>query len=46
MWYIIIGIYLVISAIFALIFWFSLIAAKRSDEKDALDSSDNKPEDT
>jgi hypothetical protein len=42
MWCIILGIYLVISGFFALIFWFALIAAKRSDERNTPDLPENK----
>ena len=45
MWYIIFG-WLLISALFAVLFWFALIAAKRSDEKNRLDLSDADPKDS
>jgi len=41
MWYIVLGIFLLISALAAIFFWFTLIAAKRGDEKSVLDFSDN-----
>jgi hypothetical protein len=37
MWYIILG-YLIVSALFAILFWFILIASKRKDEEHAVDS--------
>jgi hypothetical protein len=39
MWYIILG-YLLVSALLAILFWLALIAAKRSDERSAINSSE------
>jgi hypothetical protein len=44
MWYIILG-YLVVSALFALLFWLVLIVAKRSDKKIDLDLSEEESKD-
>jgi len=38
MWYIIVG-YLLVSALVAILFWLLLIASKRKDESNAIDSS-------
>jgi hypothetical protein len=46
MWYIIVGICLSVSALFGIVFWFALIAARRSDERNAVDFSEHEPEDT
>ena len=43
MWYIILG-YLIVSAIFAILFWLVLIAAKRKDEGDSVESLDDSEE--
>ena len=40
MWHIILGIYLFISALVAILFWFALIVAKGSDERSMLDFTD------
>jgi hypothetical protein len=44
MWYMIL-VYLVISALFAGIFWLALIIARRSDEKTTIDSSEDESND-
>ena len=45
MWYMIIA-YLVISALFAGLFWLALIVARRSDEKTTKDSSKDESNET
>ena len=45
MWYITLG-YLLVSAPFAILFWLILIVAKRKDESNAVDVSEEQPEDT
>jgi hypothetical protein len=45
MWYIILG-YLLVSALFALLFWLLLIAAKRKEEETALDLPEEQAEDS
>ena len=45
MWYVILG-YLLISALLAMLFWLALIVAKRSDEKNILDFSDDESKDS
>jgi hypothetical protein len=40
MWYTILE-YLLISALFAILFWFALIVAKRSDKNNPLDFSED-----
>jgi hypothetical protein len=44
MWYIILG-YLLVSALAAILFWLVLIVAKRSDERNTLDLSEDEPKD-
>jgi hypothetical protein len=44
MWYAILG-YLLISALFAALFWFVLIVAKRSDKRNPLDFSEHEAKD-
>jgi hypothetical protein len=39
MWYIILG-YLIVSALFAILFWLILIASKRKDEEHPVESPD------
>jgi hypothetical protein len=36
---------MIVSALFAILFWLVLIAAKRSDEKNTLDFSEDEPAD-
>ncbi len=43
-WYIILGC-MIVSALFAILFWLVLIVAKRSDEKNPLDFSEDEPAD-
>jgi hypothetical protein len=45
MWYIILG-YLFVSALVAILLWLILIVAKRSDERNTLDLSEDEPKDT
>ena len=45
MWYVILA-YLVISALLATLFWLALIVAKRSDEKNTLDFSEDEFKDS
>ena len=44
MWYIIFG-YLIVSALLAILFWLALIVAKRSDERNTLDLSEDESKD-
>lgn len=46
MWYIILGVFLFISALFAILFWFALIVAKRSDKRNELDFTELESKDT
>ena len=43
MWYIILG-YLVVSALFAVLFWFILVASKRKDEIHPVESTEESEE--
>jgi len=45
MWYIIVG-YLLVSALLAILLWLVLIVAKRSDERNTLDLSEDESKDT
>jgi hypothetical protein len=44
MWYLIFG-YLLVSGFFAMLFWFILIVAKRSDKRTPLDLSEDEVKD-
>ena len=44
MWYIILA-YMIVSALFALLFWLVLIVSKRSDQKNPIDFSEDEYED-
>lgn len=43
MWYIILG-YLIVSALFAILFWFILVASKRRDEEHPVESPEESEE--